>query len=150
MLQWWEIHWIQKMDIFSPHSRDIKLRQQSFKLYRLEDVKNGMRTRRRAFMALLILEQLDLRVDQQWINMAAFTVPEIPIGMGNRVFERLFLRGRHCSRFFWDHISKSTGGGGNSGSASPFLWQGNLFFFSAFWRHVALLLSIFTYSVQYF
>lgn len=28
-------------------------------------------------MALLILEQLDLRVDQQWINMAAITPQRI-------------------------------------------------------------------------
>lgn len=33
-------------------------------------------------MALLILEQLDLRVDQQWINMAATTAQSISIGMG--------------------------------------------------------------------
>lgn len=41
-----------------------------------------MRTKRQAFTALLILEQLDPRVDQQWINMAAITVQKVPIGMG--------------------------------------------------------------------
>ena len=32
-------------------------------------------------MALLISEQLDPRVDQQWINMAAVTENKVPIGM---------------------------------------------------------------------
>lgn len=34
-----------------------------------------------ACRALLILEQFDPRVDQQWINMAAITVQSIPVGM---------------------------------------------------------------------
>lgn len=42
----------------------------------------GVMKRRQAFMALLILEQLDPRVDQQWINMAAMTVQRMPVGIG--------------------------------------------------------------------
>lgn len=38
------------------------------------DVKGAVETRRRAFMGLLILEQLDLRADQQWISTAAVTL----------------------------------------------------------------------------
>lgn len=41
------------------------------------DVEDVVETRRRAFMGLLILEQLDLRVDQQWINTAAVTLHRI-------------------------------------------------------------------------
>lgn len=37
-------------------------------------------------MALLILEQLDLRVDQQWINMAAITSQRIST---DTTFEKL-------------------------------------------------------------
>ncbi len=42
-------------------------------------------------MALLILEQLDLRVDQQWINTAAFARLRIPIGVGYRIFKSTAL-----------------------------------------------------------
>lgn len=49
-----------------------------------------IKTRRQAFMALLILEQLDLRVDQQWINMAATTAQSISIGMGYHILKDLF------------------------------------------------------------
>lgn len=38
-------------------------------------------------MALLILEQLDLRVDQQWINMTPINVQRIPIGMGYHILK---------------------------------------------------------------
>lgn len=38
-------------------------------------------------MALLILEQLDPRVDQQWINMAAVAVQRISIGMGYHIMK---------------------------------------------------------------
>lgn len=43
--------------------------------------------RRQAFMALLILEQLDPRVDQQWINMAAITARRIPVGVGDHILK---------------------------------------------------------------
>lgn len=43
--------------------------------------KELMKTRRQAFMALLIGEKLDPWVDQQWINMAAITVQGIPISV---------------------------------------------------------------------
>lgn len=46
-----------------------------------------MKTRKQAFMALLILQQLDPRVDQQWINMAAITVQMILIGMGYHILK---------------------------------------------------------------
>lgn len=40
-------------------------------------------------MALLILEQLDRRVDQQWINTAPIAGQKDPTGMGSSYFERL-------------------------------------------------------------
>lgn len=59
-------------------------------------------------MALLILEQLDPWVDQQWINMAAITVQRIPIGMRYHILKGLLQRATPR----WDivdQISKSTG-----------------------------------------
>lgn len=41
------------------------------------DVEDVVETRRRASMRLLIVKQLDLRVDQQWINTAAVTLHRI-------------------------------------------------------------------------
>lgn len=38
-------------------------------------------------MALLILEELDPRVAQQWINMAAIAVHKVPIGMGCHILK---------------------------------------------------------------
>lgn len=40
-------------------------------------------------MALLILEQLDRRVDQQWINTAPIAGQKDPAGKGSSYFERL-------------------------------------------------------------
>lgn len=40
-------------------------------------------------MALLILEQLDRRVDQQWINTAPIAGQKDLTGMGSSYFERL-------------------------------------------------------------
>lgn len=61
-------------------------------------------------MALLILEQLDLRVDQQWINTAAIAIQRIPIGMGYHILKDLFQTVA-LLRNILDHISKSTGAG---------------------------------------
>lgn len=49
-------------------------------------------------MALLILEQLNPRVDQQWINMAAITVQRIPIGMGYHILKMYFEVASVCFR----------------------------------------------------
>lgn len=49
-----------------------------------------MKTRRQAFMALLISEQLDPRVDQQWINMAAVPVHRSPTAMGYHIVKDWF------------------------------------------------------------
>lgn len=57
-----------------------------------------METRKQAFMALLILEQLNPRVDQQWINMAAITVQRIPIGMGYHILKMYFEVASVCFR----------------------------------------------------
>lgn len=49
-------------------------------------------------MALLILEQLDLRVDQQWINMAAVTPQRIST---DTTYEKLVSDGRqHIHEIF--------------------------------------------------
>lgn len=45
-------------------------------------------------MALLILEQLDRRVDQQWINTAPMAGQKDPTGMVSSYFERLAPGGR--------------------------------------------------------
>lgn len=49
-----------------------------------------MKTRRQAFMALLISEELDPRVDQQWINMAVVPVHKSPIAMGYHIVKDWF------------------------------------------------------------
>lgn len=45
-------------------------------------------------MALLILERLDRRVDQQWINKAPMAGQKDPTGMVSSYFERLTPVGR--------------------------------------------------------
>lgn len=64
------------------------------------DAKDVMKTRRQAFMALLISEQLDPRVDQQWINMAAIAVQRIPIGMGYHILKGALKCFRRCAGGF--------------------------------------------------
>lgn len=58
-----------------------------------EDVKDAMKSRRQAFMALLISEQLDPRVDQQWINMATVPVHRSPIALGYHIVKDWFSEG---------------------------------------------------------
>lgn len=50
----------------------------SIKLYKSR--KDLIKTRRQAFTVLLILEELDPWVDQQWINMSPITMQRIPVG----------------------------------------------------------------------
>lgn len=52
-----------------------------------------MKSRRQAFMALLISEQLDPRVDQQWINMATVPVHRSPIALGYHIVKDWFSEG---------------------------------------------------------
>ena len=77
---------------FNSHSSGTKNNKSSTvsKCINQEDVKDVMKTRRQAFMALLISEELDPRVDQQWINMAVVPVHKSPIAMGYHIVKDWF------------------------------------------------------------
>lgn len=75
-------------------------------------------------MALLILEQPDPRVDQQWINMAPITMQRIPRDTGHHILKVLFQRVAKLWIFFWitnpNRQVQVYGVGGGLGMASPF------------------------------
>lgn len=100
-----------------------------------------MKTRRQAFMALLISEQLDPRVDQQWINMAAIAVQRVPIGMGYHILKGILKRYRHCTGGFWIKCPNPQVQvqGWNNGTGSPFFFCGERTLFLLLWGHIALL-----------
>lgn len=105
---------------------------QSIKLHQLEGVKDAMQTRRQAFMASLILEQPDPRVDQQWINMAPITMQRIPSDTGHHILKVLFQRVAKLWIFFWitnpNRQVQVYGVGGFGDSFSIFVWWDNFHF----------------------